>query len=374
MNVKEELLKIRKKIENKTMSSESNNSSIDLDIKVDAFIDWYYENMVKDNYTDEGELRQLKDMRNFIEKMAVWYELRYPSYEIDRLLHGSTKDQALNIMLKKNHYIDELTDKEAGTIELDWEKFYNTDAFIRSLPPKERKLFSNPNYKTIVYLGPAAHLHLTEDGYVEMSEGVGILSESSIEDKELEGLHAKDVVALFRERHIVLPKSNELTETIERVDKWIYQREGILNCVMYRIIERGGNRIGPRRAFLFAKEFKRNIDIPMMYGVDFSDPRLRLFINEYIKSGGSKDLICYPGYFFKENKREDLCTITIQELLLTVDHDSMTFYTPEEDELHQRLVDILAKQADLQKKKDEIKRLRLERKLDKSRKIKASKN
>ena len=34
----------------------------------------------------------------------------------------------------------------------------------------------------------------------------------------------------------------------------------MLNCVMYRIIERGGNRIGPRRAFLYAKEFERNID------------------------------------------------------------------------------------------------------------------
>ena len=40
---------------------------------------------------------------------------------------------------------------------------------------------------------------------------------------------------------------------------------GCLNCVMYRIIERGGNRIGPRRGFLFAKEFGRNIDIPMIF-------------------------------------------------------------------------------------------------------------
>lgn len=32
---------------------------------------------------------------------------------------------------------------------------------------------------------------------------------------------------------------------------------------MYRIIERGGNRIGPKRAFLFAKEFGRDIRIPV---------------------------------------------------------------------------------------------------------------
>ena len=57
----------------------------------------------------------------------------------------------------------------------------------------------------------------------------------------------------------------------------------MLDAVMYRIIERGGNRMGPRRGFLFAKEFGRNIDIPMMYGVDYSDPGLRSFIIEYIK-------------------------------------------------------------------------------------------
>ena len=39
-------------------------------------------------------------------------------------------------------------------------------------------------------------------------------------------------------------------------------QEGIkVSDVMYRIIERGGNRMGPRRGFLFAKEFGRNIDI-----------------------------------------------------------------------------------------------------------------
>ena len=62
--------------------------------------------------------------------------------------------------------------------------------------------------------------------------------------------------------------------------------------------------MGPRRAFLFAKEFGRNIDIPMKYGVDYSDPGLRSFILEYIKSGGRKDLKCYVGYFYRTNDNE----------------------------------------------------------------------
>ena len=127
----------------------------------------------------------------------------------------------------------------------------------------------------------------------------------------------------------------------------------MLNCVMYRIIDRGGNRIGPRRAFLFAKEFRRNIDIPMMYGIDRSDPGLRLFINEYIKAGGSKNLMCYEDYFFKSSKEDQLNTITIQELLLKYIHNAPTSYTSEEDKLHQQPVNASERQG--------VKRLVLEK-------------
>ena len=189
-----------------------------------------------------------------------------------------------------------------------------------------------------------------------------------IKDEELTGLNVRDVVKLFQEKGIELPENNELEKTINEANKWIQQKEGILDCAMYRIIERGGNRIGPRRAFLFAKEFGRNIDIPMMYAVDRSDPGLRLFMNEYIKSGGSKDLECYVGYFSRASKKEKLDTVTIQDLILTLWNDAATFYTPEEDELHQRLVNAIASQVDQEVvKQEEVKRLRLERKLEKSR-------
>ena len=69
---------------------------------------------------------------------------------------------------------------------------------------------------------------------------------------------------------------------------------------MYRIIERGGNRFGPRRAFLFAKEFGRNIDVPMMYGVDTSDPGLRYFMNEYLKAGGNPENVYVRQILDKE--------------------------------------------------------------------------
>lgn len=156
-----------------------------------------------------------------------------------------------------------------------------------------------------------------------------------------------------------------IAELIE--NERIFSKEEMLNCVMYRIIERGGNRIGPRRAFLYAKEFERNIDIPLMYAVDYSDPGLRLFINEYIKSGGFKDLECYIGYFSKINEDDKIDTVSIQQLILKQKSNASTFYTEEETNLHQRLVNLLASQVDPNEVKQEnIKRLRIERKIKNS--------
>lgn len=62
---------------------------------------------------------------------------------------------------------------------------------------------------------------------------------------------------------------------------------------------------------------------------------------------------------------------------MTENNNAATFYTPEEDELHQRLVNILSNrinQDDLLKeqeniKKEEVKHLRLQRKLEKRKQI-----
>ena len=374
MNLKEELIKSRIKINGSVEEVDTNKddpmiASINLDDKVDEFIDWYFENMVKGNYTYIGEYHFPRKMKNLIEKIAVWYELRYPSYEINRLMPGSGQEEISvnDVMFRNNPYVNELLDKNSDAKELDWGYFYNTNVFMKSLPWEERCYFANPRYRNIVYINPnsrVAHLHLTKNGFVEISEGVTGYTKSIIKDKELIGLNVRDVVKLFQEKGIKLPENNELERAIKETDKWIYQKERILDCAMYRIIERGGNRIGPRRAFLFAKEFGRSIDIPMMYAVDRSDPGLRLFINEYLKAGGSKDLICYNGYFSRTSKREKVDTISIQELILTQKNNAATFYTPEEHELHQRIANAIASQVDHDVVRQEnIKQLRLERKL-----------
>ena len=359
-----------------------NSKSIYLNDKIDWFINWYYKNMVKEHYTDIGEYWKPKELRNFIEKMAVWYELRYPDYEINRLMPGSGQEstEISDVMFNSNNYINDLFDENSDVRAIDWDEFYNTHAFIKSLPWEERYRFQRARYKDLVYLAPnytlhspmeverkTAHLHLTPNGFVKEAEGVDCYSKFKVTNEELKGKHVKEVVELLKERGITLPSDNELESTINNVEKFIKEKEGMLDAVMYRIIERGGNRMGPRRGFLFAKEFGRNIDIPMMYAIDRSDPGLRLFINEYIQAGGSKNLICYIGYFSRTNKMKKLDTISIQDLILTQNNNAATFYTPEETELHQRMINAISSQIDQEEvRKEEVKQLRLQRKLEKS--------
>ena len=375
MNLKEKLNNLRNKLlENQIeeIPHYVKRTDINLDRKVDNFIDWYLENMVRVDYIDIRNDFEYS-MRKFIGKIAIWYELRYPDYEINRLMPGSTQEvtEINDVMFNNNEYINILFDKNADIRSLDWSEFYNAKVFIDSLPIEEKCLLNEAKYRSIAYIDQnygSAHLHLTPKGYVKEAEKFTDYTDSKVKDEELEGMHIKDVVKLLKEKNIPLPDNNELEGSIEAVEKWNYQKEEILNCAMYRIIESGKTRIGPRRAFLFAKEFGRNIDIPMMYGVDYSDPGLRSFVIEYIKAGGSKELVCYMNYFSKTNQNKKIRTISVDEILKNRYHNSATKYTPEEEALYQRMVNTLSSQINQDElKKEEVKQLRLQRKLEKSR-------
>lgn len=374
MTLKEELIGLRSKLLGGLNNTEKENKKIkevSLSEKIDEYILWNYENMVKGNYTNYGESRVPQELRDLIEKMAVWYELRYPDYEVNRRMYccGQEGLSINDIMFNENNYVNELLDEDSDVRALDWDEFFNASVFFKSLPWEERYRFNRAKYPQLVYIDSkkSPHLHLTSNGFVEEAEYIDFFSRNKISNEQLRGMHITEVIKLFKENGIELPENNELEKSVNRVENEKKEKEGLLDSVMYRIIERGGNRIGPRRAFLFAKEFGRNIDIPMMYAIDRSDPGLRLFINEYIKNGGSKDLLCYIDYFHSVLVDKKVDTISIQDLILTQNNDAATFYTPEETELHQRLVNALSSQVNSEEvRKEQVKQLRLQRKIEKS--------
>ncbi len=314
MIIKEKLMLIFKKTENGFKYDDS--EVVDLKEKVDMFIYWYYRNMVSGKYTIRGLVDKPIEMRYFIEKMAVWYELRYPSYEINRLMPGSDQEQSKidDIMFKDNVYLNETLGVDNDAKDLKWSKFYDFNTFFKSLPCEEAHLLTKPTYPNYVYLGKSCYLYLDSYGYVQRAECLSEYTNQIMEEDDVEGLHVKDVVPLLNKNNINLDKDSNVMNTIEYFDKRKYQLEKMLDAVMYRIIERGGNRIGPRRGLLFAKEFGRNIDIPMMCGIDWSDPGLEDFINEYINAGGNENLVCYENYFNRIYK-SGLDTISISDII-----------------------------------------------------------
>lgn len=255
-------------------------SVVCLNSKVGSYITWY-----KGQKLSSETWCTISELRNFIEKMAVWYELRCPSEKLNNI-----DDTAFN-------------------------EYYNFEGFFATLSKKEKELVRKTIYRGIIYMDTFTHFHLSQDGLVSDAEGIGSYTNYKIRNEELENKHISEVFLLFKERGITLPNDNELACEVIRTEQLEEIRRKMLECVMYRIIERGGKIIGPRRALLFAQEFGTDIDIPMMYGVDYTDKNLKDFIDAYLNAGGHDDLECYVGYLSRIHRYQRFNKISIKELL-----------------------------------------------------------
>ena len=334
---------------------------VDLNEKINEFLCWY-QDIIKCRYSDSSYQhyyvsKKCEEVRNLIDTIAVWYKLRYPDSTISRIRKWGNRVKSENIMFEDNSYIDALFDKKDDVRLLDWCDFYNPQVFIKSLPSEERKMLIDTEYYithfdiddyTVILTpnkdGRVKKVEIkTQDIFEYFKAHDDFIIKGDLKAKELIGLSFKEVHELLKKRGIKLQKNNQLARDIRDYDNSALLREGILDCAMYRIITMGGKYFGPYRAFLFAKEFGRNINIPMFFAVDRTDCNLREFIIEYLKAGGQKDLECYDGYFNRKSDIEPLSMVSIQELLLTQAYSSDSFYTPEETELHQRLVDAVSR-------------------------------
>lgn len=148
--------------------SKSINSSLNLKKKIEEFLNWYSKTLTKEKCSSDTIKNKVTKLRNLIEKVAVWYELRYPDYEINNLFSESEINLSVsNAMFKNNSYFK---DKNLDTSSLDWTLFYNFDAFVSSLPLDEMCFLIKPSYSSIVYFKPGKlpHLHLNPDGTVNL--------------------------------------------------------------------------------------------------------------------------------------------------------------------------------------------------------------
>ena len=79
---------------------------------------------------------------------------------------------------------------------------------------------------------------------------------------------------------------------------------------MYTILRSGNPDYAAYRALLFAKEFGRNIEIPMRYAANggASDFHVGKVIDKYLSFGGSDDIFCYKENLStqKGNQHEEI--------------------------------------------------------------------
>lgn len=278
-----------------------------LDEKIDEFINWHFKEFVKGKYSSSYEYKESKEMRNLIEKIAVWYELKYPNYEVNRIIQGSAKE--------RNEVTDEM------------KNVYSTANFINHLPYEEKEMLTNIifpyTYNPYIYAyhyetepSYRVFLKIEEDGTIISSEGVTEYSNGAIKDEFVEGLTLRKFYKLLKLKKINMTDdvAKYVKLELDRASKNKILHDKMLDTIMYRIIERGGDRLGSRRAFFFAKEFGRELSIPMKY-IDMSDPGLGNFIYEYLKSGGREDIMCFIGYDKRKSDKEKIKTIPLNEVI-----------------------------------------------------------
>lgn len=240
-----------------------------LDDKIDYFFGWYSRNVNHD----------ISSVKKLIDKMAVWYELRYPnSYFI--------------------HDIDE------NDMRINRDNPYDFEKFFSILSSDEKNLLAKPAFPSIVdlYSSGSAHFHVDPDGkivdasdaYISIPHFKGRGLDFSTGEELFEGLNIRDIEKICIENRLQLDMTN-IKKLINSVDSEISVWEGLLDTVLYKIIQNGGEFYGPTRGMLFATEFKRPLKIPVQYGVE--DKGL---VSEYLDNGGNADFVSYPGYFTEE--------------------------------------------------------------------------
>lgn len=411
----------------------------------------YDENMEKIKKLNISSIEKIKDL---IEKLACWYELVYPNYqvyiEIDNYSDIKTVDELMFSI------ITNIANLEGSVADFKWSEVFGIDTFLRVLSSSESCYLATPKYSDLCFIG-GAHVHIDENGYIKDSEelswmhsnvkldyiniknaskyakrlsdnhqnalkelgaitydliveksilenwtsedfnryllfnrsvidSIRILRENNydedkinkyesiidevktyyavrgmhffFEDGQFNGMHVKELYEFLKKAEVDEEQLKRLKNLIDSYELEVRQRELILDTTLYRIIERGGIRVGPRRGLLFARDFNRNIDIPMMYAYDSSDPRLRSFLNMYIKLGGDMDLEIYDEFPWSKPFTFINETISIRDLLKNEK------YTMEELELIAKMAGILKDSIDPQQLDyEKIKQRRIDRKI-----------
>ncbi len=237
-----------------------NNKDVTLEEKRKYFNNWVIEN----NYFEDMDIVELQ---KFINVMATWYTLRYPSEVLESDSKPSTKIDRL--LTNQNEYLD----------------------FVLKGPVNKRNM-------VLVRDDVDGDIILT----MRVDENLGVTcvieNNTNLDSGILLNKDLKEVVDILRENNIVLYDEKtpfNILEVIKEYDKQEYFKKGLLNTIMGEVISRD-IKYGPIRGMKFAKEFNLDLTEPLRYGISTDDDINRKLIKEYLAVETNQDVECYLDY------------------------------------------------------------------------------
>lgn len=332
-----------------------------LDQKIEAYFEWYRENILKHYCREEERENEIEKLKKLIYKFVAWYEIRYPDYDLgDKIPFPYSDDsKKMNEILKEEKQVSD---------EFDWATFYDKKVFLKSLSRNEKRLISGNRYYTYY----TTFLWFQKEGdlfgriNLEISKKMNVVYTSILAltgnnnfhlKKDLQGKSIDEAIDILKTYGYHLEDDSDISLQYQKNLR--ENSHKIFDTIMYSMMRSGGRYAGPRRALLFAKEFKLNLDIPMSYGVIMDDEDTLYLIDEYLKNNGHEDLVCYVNQKI----------MTLEEVINYLLNQEPSFEVKRElsvkkYDLLKRLVTSLNSQISSERlEKEKIKKNRIQRKI-----------
>lgn len=282
MNKKELILKLRENFNKKQNSSkklvqESKKffSKTDTNSKQLEFLKW-----CKENIPDYKEL----DIKKIIDKIAIWYEFRYPEQFIDTLFYYN---KIINSNKEPN--FQELKDL------VNWKDLFNYDTFMITLTKNEKEILQDVRFNEIYKLEKDGTVYFNQDGSIINIETLLVNDDFFNFNEILNSYIGKNVNELV----CILMEYGRFFDAIDIYDLCILYNNKLLfkvkllEMVLDKIIKRRGIELG----FLFILEF--NLDINLLSNYISNNDLSQMFIHKYL------NLLNKEEYNYKDLKMNE---------------------------------------------------------------------
>ena len=237
-----------------------NNKDVTLEEKRKYFHNWVIEN----NYFEDMDIVELQ---KFINAMATWYTLRYPSEVLESDSKSSTKIDRL--LTNQNEYLD----------------------FVLKKPLNKRNM-------VLVRDDVDRDILLTMKVDENLKVVCVVENNTNLDKTMFLNKNLKEIVNILKENNIVLYDEKtpfNIIEVIKEYEKQEYFKKELLSTIMGEVISRD-LKYGALRGMKFAKEFNLDLTEPLRYGISTDDDINRKLIKEYLEVSSNQDVECYLDY------------------------------------------------------------------------------